>query len=166
VAEHSTDLGHHILPNIRHLVEMDLHPNNMNSRNRFSLSKSWEPLIHSVKGRKNIHSKDKTVTSSSDDTLLPGTLEKLLISSFPSAGAIKQAVSSTIPFPSCVNNTVVQKRIIFLPQFLFSQTGFYLLPPPVGQNGPILPTHLYNLIISSSYSLFGLQVTAAYSYKR
>jgi hypothetical protein len=53
VTEHSTDVIHHTLPNIRHLVQVQLHPNNMDG-NRSSLSRSRKFLIHSRKERKNI----------------------------------------------------------------------------------------------------------------
>jgi hypothetical protein len=46
VAEHRLDLGH--------LVQTQLHPNNMNSENIFSLSRSLKPLIHCMKRSKNI----------------------------------------------------------------------------------------------------------------
>jgi hypothetical protein len=78
MAEHSTGLGHHILLNnisilakkSRHkgqfmgkVTKIKLNPNNISRGDRFSLSRSWRPLIHSLKERK-ILSKSKPVTSS------------------------------------------------------------------------------------------------------
>jgi hypothetical protein len=67
VAEHSINLGHHVqLQNttilstkprymdriIREAIEVELHPNNMNREDGFCLSKSWKPLIYSLRDRK------------------------------------------------------------------------------------------------------------------
>jgi hypothetical protein len=69
MAEHNNDLGHHIwLNNLsilakksRHrgwlmgkVTKIKLHPNNINSEDRFSLIRSWRPLIYSLKERKKI----------------------------------------------------------------------------------------------------------------
>jgi hypothetical protein len=34
---------------IRGVIEIELHPNNMNRENVFFLSKSWKPFIHTLK---------------------------------------------------------------------------------------------------------------------
>jgi hypothetical protein len=64
MAEHSINLGHHIQLHhtailstepryldhiIREVIEIKHHPNNMNRENGFCLSKSWKPLISSLK---------------------------------------------------------------------------------------------------------------------
>jgi hypothetical protein len=41
------------------MVQVQLHSNNMNEGNRFSLSRPQKLLIHSMKERKNIPPKDK-----------------------------------------------------------------------------------------------------------
>jgi hypothetical protein len=41
-------------------IEIELHPNNINREDGFSLNRSWNPLIHILKGQKN----DRTCTSS------------------------------------------------------------------------------------------------------
>jgi hypothetical protein len=68
MAEHSTDLGHRILLNRdclkREAKEIKLHPSSMTREEGFSLSRSWKPLIHSLKERKKVFSKDKIITSS------------------------------------------------------------------------------------------------------
>jgi hypothetical protein len=43
---------------------IQFYPNNMNRQDWFSLSRSWKPLIHSLKERKTFMSKTKSVTSS------------------------------------------------------------------------------------------------------
>jgi hypothetical protein len=73
VAEHSINLGHHIqLQNttilstkprykdriIREAIEIELHPNNMIREDGFCLSKSWKPLICSLKDRRKPHQDD------------------------------------------------------------------------------------------------------------
>jgi hypothetical protein len=73
VAEHSINLGHHIqLQNttilsikprymdciIREAIEIELHPNNMNREDGFCLSKSWKPLICSLKDCRKPHHHD------------------------------------------------------------------------------------------------------------
>jgi hypothetical protein len=73
VAEHSINLGHCIqLQNttilstkprykdriIREAIEIELHPNNMNREDGFCLSKSWKPLICSLKDHRKPHQHD------------------------------------------------------------------------------------------------------------
>jgi hypothetical protein len=67
VAEHSTNLGHRIQLQdnsilstkfrymdriIREATEIELHPDNMITKDGLSLSRSWKPLVHSLKGRR------------------------------------------------------------------------------------------------------------------
>jgi hypothetical protein len=63
VAEHSINLGHQdtsILFTksrymdliIREAIEIELHPNNMNTEDGLRLDRSWKPLIHSLKGHR------------------------------------------------------------------------------------------------------------------
>jgi hypothetical protein len=67
MVEHSINLGHCIQLHhttiistkprymdhvIREATETELHPNNMNRENGFCLSKSWKPLICSLKDRR------------------------------------------------------------------------------------------------------------------
>jgi hypothetical protein len=64
VAEHSIDQGHRIQFHnasilatktrymdriVREVIEIELHPYNINKEGSFSLSKSWKPLIGSLK---------------------------------------------------------------------------------------------------------------------
>jgi hypothetical protein len=73
MAEHSINLGHHIqLQNtttistkprymdriIREAIEIELHPNSMNREDGFYLSKSWKPLICSLKDCRKPHQHD------------------------------------------------------------------------------------------------------------
>jgi hypothetical protein len=66
MAENTINLGHYMLLSktsilamksrhrdhlIREAIWTELHPNNMNKENKFSLSSSWKPLIHFIKGR-------------------------------------------------------------------------------------------------------------------
>jgi hypothetical protein len=46
VLEHSISMGHCI---VREAIEIELLPNNMNREDYFCLSKSWKPLICSLK---------------------------------------------------------------------------------------------------------------------
>ena len=56
MAEHSTDLGHQYPKTFKHrdqpiskITEICAHHKNMNMEEGFSLSRSWKPLIHSLK---------------------------------------------------------------------------------------------------------------------
>jgi hypothetical protein len=50
---------------IREVTEIELHPNNMNRKDGFSLSMSWEPHIHTLKEQNNVLLKDKAQISTS-----------------------------------------------------------------------------------------------------
>jgi hypothetical protein len=78
VAEHRINLGHHIqfydtsilAKKQRHMeciirktTEIELHPNNMNKEEGFSLNKSWKPLIQTLKKQRAL-SNEKCLTFS------------------------------------------------------------------------------------------------------
>jgi hypothetical protein len=58
VAEHSTDLAHSIqlqgtrILATRPATEIELHHDNMNRDKSFSLSKSWKPVLQTLKERR------------------------------------------------------------------------------------------------------------------
>jgi hypothetical protein len=79
MAEHGTNLGHWILLNdtnilakksrhmeriIRKATEIQLYPNIINREDDLSLSRSWKPLIHTLKEWKKVLCKNKTHSSS------------------------------------------------------------------------------------------------------
>lgn len=99
-------------------------------QDRFSLSRLWKPLTHSLKQRKkNVPSKDKTLTSSSDGTLPPVSMKTGLISHFNSHSIL------TFPFPPCdKNNNVALKRAIFPHNFIYFLCPENLFTIPTGMD--------------------------------
>jgi hypothetical protein len=50
-------------PVIREAIEIELHPNNINIEECFSLSRSWEPLIYNLREWKQALNKNMTSSS-------------------------------------------------------------------------------------------------------
>jgi hypothetical protein len=115
---------------IREAIGIEFHPDNKKREQGFSLSRSWEPLIHKLNEQKNLLSKDKWLTLSWLD-LPPHTITLCLPYNYP---------------PSLDSSICPKDGGIFI-RFLLGMTGIYLIPLPIGPDGNRAPLILLALYL-------------------